>query len=217
MKAHGLFVGALLFVLCVSGRASSRSGQGNKPDEEVETQIMLLQTPFGGGPHQRESEHAADWLVAHADRSYPRLLADVDAGHASPALIELLPHFGRAESISRLERLLAGPELVAWTAGQALAAHRQPAAGAALRRALSGPSVPVAIIAADGLGTRADHADCPALIAAAQRHDARLRYHALQAGAKLGCFTPEALQSIARTDGDADIRGLASRLVDKSP
>ncbi|HVV48545.1 MAG TPA: hypothetical protein VHO06_02715 [Polyangia bacterium] len=190
---------------------------GAKGEGDVDTEISVLESPFGDGPHARDRARAADWLVAHADRAYPRILARIDAGRASPALVELLPRFGRAESIGRLERLLAGPELVAWAAGQALAKHPQPAAGDALRRALVGPSIPAAIVAADALGTRADRADCPALVRIARAPDVRLRYHAVEAGAKVGCFNREALQSIARTDSDAEVRGLAARLLDKRP
>jgi HEAT repeat protein len=183
----------------------------------VETQIAVVEMSVGDGPHQRERERAADWLIAHGDRSYPRVLAHVDAGRASPALIEILPRFGRTESLGRLARLMAGPEPNAWAAGQALAQHHQLAAGEALRRALAGPSIPVAIIAADALGTRADRADCPVLVAGTRAHDVRLRYHTLQAGAKLGCFRRAALESLARSDADAEVRSLAAGLAERDP
>lgn len=189
---------------------------GKKGDAEVETQIMLAETPFGDGPHARERDRAIEWLVAHADRAYPVLLARVSGGRASAAVIDLLPRFAREESIAPLEKLLSGPEPPAWAAGQALARHPQKAAGDALRRAIATRGA-AAVVAADALATRGDRGDCAALVAAAGASDARLRYHAVQAAGTLGCLGREALQSFERSDSDADIRGLATKLLAKRP
>jgi HEAT repeat protein len=186
-------------------------------DREVEDHIMLAETPFGDGPHERERERAAAWLLDHAARAYPRLLAHLDEGRASVAVIELLPRFGRPESIPRLERLLVGPEPPAWAAGQALALQPQPAAGEALRRALASGEPAVGAIAADALGTRSDPGDCAALVAAIHAPDGRFRYHAVQAAWKVGCLGREALESLVHQDSDADIRGLAARLLKELP
>ena len=207
-----------LLVACAHVETRPMDDHSNQSqDEEVETQLTLAETPFGGGPHQRERERASAWLIAHADRAYPRLLARLDQGRAGVALIELLPRFERVESVPRLERLLAGPEPPAWAAGQALARHPQPAAGEALRRALGHADAAVAAVAADALATRGDRADCAALVTATAAPDATLRYHAVQAAAQLGCLGWEALESLARSDGDAEVRGLAARLLEKQP
>jgi HEAT repeat protein len=186
----------------------------NKRDAEVETQITLAETPFGDGPHARERNRAIEWLVAHADRAYPVVLARVAGGRATAAVIDLLPRFAREESIAPLEKLLSGPEPPAWAAGQALARHPQKEAGDALRRLLtrSGAS---AVVAADALATRGDRGDCAALVAAAGSTDARLRYHAVQAAGTLGCLGRDALQSFERSDTDPDVRGLAAKLLAK--
>jgi len=181
-------------------------------DADVEQQIALLETPFGDGPHQRERERAAEWLVANADRAYPRILARLKDGHTSIAVIELMPRFGRAESIPLLEHLLIGPETTAWAAAQALALHPQAAAGQALKRSLARREPAVAIIAADALGTRGD---CAALATLIDAPDAQVRYHVVQAAGKLGCLTRGALEALARADADADVRGLATNLLDK--
>jgi len=184
-------------------------------DREVDQQISLLETPFGDGPHQRERERAAAWLVANSGRAYPQIVLRLSEGRASVALLELLPRFGRAESIPLLQRLLSGPQATAWAAGQALALHPQPAAGEALRRSLLRHDPVLAIIAADALATRGDRTDCAALTALIDVPDSRLRYHVVQAAGKLGCLTREALQALARGDADADVRGLAAKLLAK--
>jgi len=186
-------------------------------DEEIETQLALAQSPIGGGPHQRERERAAQWLLEHADRSYPVVLGRLERGQVGVALVELLPRFDREESIPGLERLLSGSEPPAWAAGQALARHSRPAAGEALRRALGDADPKVAAIAADGIGTRGDRADCAALFAHIETADARLRYHVVQAAGNLGCLAKAELESLAQLDADADVRALAKKLLAALP
>jgi len=182
-------------------------------DTELETQIMLLQSPFGDESHLRGREAAARWLVEQADRAYPRLLAMARAGEAGPAVVELLPAFGRAESVGVLEALLAGPERLAGVAGQALARHHGPEALAALRRAVELGAPEAAVAAADGIATRRDPAACPELTKAATREDARVRYHAVQAAGSLGCFSRAALTTLANQDPDTEVRALAAKLL----
>jgi len=152
-------------VLGLSCCAHSERRPNVKPaspsDEEIDVQIMLLENPIGGDPDQRERERSADWLVAHAERTYPRLLARVADGRFGVAVVQLLPRFARRESIPVLELLLTGPELIAWAAGQALAEHRDVTADAALQRALAADEPATRIAAADGLATRRDPAACP--------------------------------------------------------
>ena len=207
----------LLVAACSRDTGASMAKDGRRSDTEVETQLTLAESPVGGGPHQRERERAAQWLLDHADRSYPVVLARFDQGRAGEALVALLSRFDRHESIPRLERLLSGPEPPAWAAGQALARHSQPAAGEALRRALGHADPKVATIAADALGTRGDRGDCAALVVHVQNPDARLRYHVVQAAGHLGCLARADLESLARSDADADVRALATRLLAEKP
>jgi HEAT repeat protein len=188
-----------------------------EPDPDVETRIMLLDGPFGGEQHVRERDCAAEWLVEHADRAYPLLLARLESGRAGAGAVALLPRFGRSQSIGTLARLLAGPEPMAWQAGQALAQHPQPEAGEALRQALIGPDATVAMIAADGLGTRGDRGDCAVLAERLGTTHAGVRYHVLQAAARLGCLPREVIGQLALTDPDAQVRGLASQLLVEPP
>jgi HEAT repeat protein len=200
-------------VACGQPRAKGVTEMAGGLDAEVETQIMLLQSPFGDPPHVRERERAGQWLVTHADRTYQRLLAMVGDATAGPAVVELLPAFGRAESVPALEALLEGPERIAWVAGQALARHSGSEALLALRRAVRGQGADVVIAAADGLAERGDKAACADLAAALGHADQRARYHAVQAAARLACLSRHQLEEIARSDASEDIRALAAEVL----
>jgi HEAT repeat protein len=185
----------------------------SEQDEQVETQLMLLDTPFGSDPHLRERDRAADWLVAHAERSYPRLLALLDEGRAGAGAIELLPRFARPESIPRLARLLQASGSATWAAGQALGQHADEAAGEALRAALASSDSDVVVAALDGLTTRGQAADCAAVTHALAADDERVRRRALQSAEALGCLERATLESIAGTDASPDVRSLAAQLL----
>ena len=182
-------------------------------DAEFESRIALLELPLGSDPDVREKERAAEWLLAHAARTYPDLLARVHDGRAGPATVELLGRFDRADSVPALARLLEGDDLRGLAAARALAAHSSPEALAALRESLrSGGDR--AVLAADALGARGDAAACADLEAAARDRDPRLRYHVVQAAGALGCLSGDRLAEIEASDPDADVRALAGRLRD---
>lgn len=183
---------------------------------EVDLRIQSIETPFGDGPHQRQSEVARQWLRAHADVAYPRLLRRAQTA-GSPAVYAALADFARSESVPVLARALAagGPHTDA--AARALALHPQGTAGQALREALDQSDPLICMAAADGLLMRADRADCAALRARLTDPDALVRYHVLQAGARLGCLDQAVMASIARTDADTDVRNLAAKMLALPP
>jgi HEAT repeat protein len=179
-------------------------------DHDVETQLMLLETPFGGGPHDRERQRAAEWLLANSERAYPVLLARAREGRATAAVVELLGEFGRADSVSVLSELLDADEPLGRAAANGLAANSDPSALAALREGLrSGGDR--AVRCADALGARGDPAACPELRTAATHPDARLRYHAIAAASRtdLSCFSDDELAQIESSDDDDEVRDLA--------
>jgi hypothetical protein len=186
-------------------------------DPELETQIALLNSPFGRDPDIRAREQAAEWLLTNDDRSYPVLLASTRAGRAAPATIELLGRFGRPDAVPVLEALLDDNGAIAMAAATALATHPDPAALAALRAGL-GRGGDHAVNCADALGARGDPAACPELRAALAGPDARLRYHALGAALRpqLACLAPEDLRRIAGEDADPEVRERAARAVQGS-
>jgi hypothetical protein len=181
----------------------------SQADPDVETQLMLLQTPFGGGPHQRERERAAAWLVEHAERAYPALFALLEQGRAGPAVVALVPAFGRAESVAPLARLLARGD-GAWGAAQALAGQPQAEAGEALHAALSSDEPDVVVAALGGLAARGDESDCRAVTGALDHANARVRLSAVRAATSLGCLDRPALQRVARDDADEQVRQAAA-------
>jgi HEAT repeat protein len=186
-------------------------------DPELETQIALLNSPFGGDPDIRARGAAADWLLTHDDRSYPVLLARARAGQAGPATIELLGRFGRPDAVPVLEGLLDNNGATAMAAATALATHPDPAALAALRAGLARGG-DRAVNCADGLGARGDPAACPELRAAIAGPDPRVRYHALGAALRpaLACLAPEDLRRIAGEDADPEVRARAARAAEGS-
>lgn len=185
-------------------------------DPEVASHIRNIETPFGDGPHQRQSQASREWLLGHARAAYPRLLARaLEAG--SPAVYAMLAEFARPQAIPLLAQALdtGGPHADA--AAQALARHPQAAAGRALRTALARPDPAIGIAAADGLLLRADRRDCPALRVKLTAPDDLVRYHVLQAAGQLGCMGPEELARFAEHDPSEDIRSLAVALQGATP
>ena len=155
--------------------------------------IRQVQTPFGGAPDLRERERAAATLLAHADQAHPRLPALLESGQAANpyALIEVLPRFGRPESVPVLAALLTtGPARLSQAARQALARHPLAQARAALVDGLQAERAETRIAAADALITRADPSVCPALHTALNQDDAIVRYHIVQAAGHLGLPGP---------------------------
>ncbi|MGZ4178180.1 MAG: HEAT repeat domain-containing protein [Solirubrobacteraceae bacterium] len=181
-------------------------------DSELDMHIAVLNSPFGRDPDVRAREQAAEWLLAHADRSYPVLLERAGAGQA--AAVELLGRFGRADAVPVLEGLLDDNGPTGMAAATALATHPHPAALAALRAGLARGG-DHAVNCADALGARGDAAACPDLrdVIEGEDGDARLRYHALYAALRpgLACLSPDALAQIAEHDADPEVRELAAR------
>jgi hypothetical protein len=204
--------GIALAIALIAGAAHEGIAQMSQAaDRELETQLLLLQDPHGDPQHQRQRAQAAQWLLAHAERAYPRLLQLARAGNLSA--IDLVPAFARPESVAVLAALLGEPERTAWTAAQALA--RQPGT-AAIEALCTGLRVtsPVSIAAAaDGLAARRDPQACAALRAAVSVPDAGARYRVIRAAAELGCLVPSELQKLASDDPSDDIRALASKLL----
>jgi HEAT repeat protein len=184
----------------------------NAPDPDVETQIMLLETPFGGGPHDRERQRAAQWLLDNSERAYPILLARAREGTATAAIVELLGEFGRADSVPVLAERLDADEPMGRAAALSLAANSDPSALTVLREGL-GQGGDRAVRCADGLGARGDAAACDDLRRAAADPDARLRYHALAAATspRLACLSDDELAVIENSDADPEVSALAGR------
>jgi HEAT repeat protein len=186
-------------------------------DDELTTQLALLNSPFGRDADIRAREQAAQWLLKNSDRSYPVLLAQARAGGAGAGTIELLGRFGHADAVPVLEGLLGDDGPAGMAAATALATLPDPAALAALRAGLARGGNH-AVNSADALGGRGDPAACPELRAAIAGSDPRVRYHALGAALRpaLTCLSPVELAEIADGDTDDEVRALAAGARDAS-
>jgi len=188
-----------------------------KSDIEVDTQVMLLESPFGDPAHLREQERAADWLIAHADRAYEPLLEMMRKGTAGPAVIQLLPRFMRSESIPALEKaLITKSEQIARAAAKALAQHVGPEGLEILKQVVQSPGPGAVIAAADALAILGNKETCLSLLAALTHTDHRARYHVVQAAGQIGCLTKDQLILISTNDPDENIRALAADLYDSA-
>ncbi len=175
-------------------------------DEEVEMHLRFALDQSGGDADVRERERAAAWLVEHADRAYGRVLEATEAEPDNERLIEILGRFERAESTPLLR---AGLERGNQTAAVALGMSGDPAARKALLDGIASATPRVVVAAVDGLRARADRADCARITALVSHPDHEVRWMVVYAGAELGCFDRAALEAIARTDKDKEVRKLA--------
>jgi len=182
----------------------------SEPGDSIELHLRFLLDPFGDEPHLRQRERSVQYLLAHADESYHRLLRALQANPTAlnaPAIIEVLPLFNREESIPVLEEImLRGAEQVSGVAGQALGRHAGPAAREALLRGLGSSLQETAAAAADGLMVRGDSSVCSALKNHFAHVNRIVRYHVIQAAHKLGCLGRSEIEELKKSD--PDLRGL---------
>lgn len=184
-------------------------------DDEIEKQIRALVSPRGHEADRREHDRALAFLLAHADEAHPRLLALLDpSGYVPVAAVNALPLFGRAESVTVLEKVMReGAELISMSAGQALGRHPLLEAREALLRGLEDNREETKVAAIDGLATSGDKSACQSLQALVDHPSYEVRYHAVKAAAGLGCLAAEKLRQIVENDSEKDIRDLAASLM----
>lgn len=183
----------------------------------LQDRIALLSSPLGDAASLREREAAAQYLLEHADAAYPVLISRLASGGGNNplAIIEMLPRFGREESIPVIAKWLGtGDELLAPVSAQALAAHPQASAQQTLLDALRSINPLTVAAAADALAIRGEPEACAGLRNAIGHADAHARYHSVQAAAALRCLSVEDLRSIAANDVDVEVQQLAQRLLD---
>jgi HEAT repeat protein len=182
----------------------------------IDQQIAWASQPFGDAASLRQREAAAQLLLAQGAAAQQRIIELLRLGRASnpPALIALLPRFGREDAIPLLQELVAGgsgPGLLG-AAAEALAQHPSPQAARVLLDALASPRTPTIVAAADALGARGE-ALARAPLRDLRRHaDTAVRYHAVQAAHRLGALSIDDLADIGQHDSDAAVRALAVSL-----
>ena len=163
------------------------SAAASEPSE-IDRQLQLLLFPSGDRQFQHMRDLALAYLLEHADEAHPRLLALVEGDSPPVAVLALLPRFGRAESVSVLERVLRhGSAPATVVAGQSLAQHPLVEARTALESALGDTRSQVVASAAEGLALRGDRASCSALAVALAHSDPDVRDRVRSAMARIGC------------------------------
>lgn len=178
-------------------------------DAEIDRQLLAAQDPHGDRPNLVAREQALQWLLAHADRAWPRVLAAARAA-PTPRRVEILGRLDRPESTPLLIATLEAGGDSARVAGGALGSSHDPVGHDALFRALGSPQSPVVMAGLHGLRMRGDRGACDRMLPLLSHADSEVRWMAVHAGAGLGCLDAAALDAIAAGDADADVRRLAA-------
>ncbi|WP_437905833.1 HEAT repeat domain-containing protein [Sorangium sp. So ce327] len=180
-------------------------------DPDVDMHLGMALNPHGNRPDLAQKAASIQWLVDHAERAYPIVLARAEAT-PSVGLVSVLGRFARAESTPVLARALVAGGLASGAAGTALGEAPDPRARAALIEALGHTDVQVVTAALNGLRVRGDRSVCADVVAATRHPDGEVRWMAVSAGAALGCLDRAALRALAEGDADPYVRKLAARL-----
>lgn len=170
-------------------------------------------TPHGNSADRAYRDRAiAELIAAHPDEARTRLLDALRRdpnGLQAPAILDLLPHFGGAETVPVIAAALGSPdEMVAQYAGRALGRHPDPSAVTALRAALASPAPSVVAAAADGARLRRTRELCDSLRARADVSEAIARYHVINALLSCGCVAADERRTLAAAETDPDIAAL---------
>jgi hypothetical protein len=199
---------ALLTTLQAMALPPSNLPAGDDP--EVLRQLRSLHIRAGSAPDLRERDRAMAWLLAHAERSLPVALARAEQAPLDAVLVDLLGRLRRPETTALLVRAFADERLRPYAAA-GLGQSPDPAARAALRRALASVDPGQVAAALAGLGASGDRALCADILPRLQAPDAEVRWMAVEVGSRLECLDRAALEEIARTDTDATVRALAQQ------
>lgn len=191
-----------------------------KLQDEIEMNIRMAVNPSGDPPSLREREQAAQFLLAHANIAYSRIIGLIrkkPKAWEAPRLIELIGRFRRDDSVPLLKDLMlqAIPD-TSRAAGRSLGVIASTAAYEALRVGLKVDSIEVIISAIEGVRICGDESWCSAIEPAIVDQDANLRYYAVNAAAELGCLDVERLKNMTEYDDDCYVRQLAVQWLKKS-
>ena len=178
-------------------------------DPEIDRQIAALHIRAGSPADLRQRDHALDWLLQNADRSFPVVLSRAAAQPDDLALLDLLGRYRRPEATAVLLRAFADSRARLYAAS-GLGMSPDPAARLALRRALDSTDPGEVVAALSGLGASGDKAVCIDVSARLGAENAEVRWMAVEIGARLACLDRATLQAISSSDPDAAVRALAA-------
>lgn len=178
-------------------------------DPNIDRQIAALHIRAGSPADLRQRGGAIDWLLRHADRSFPVVLARVEAQPHDLVLLDLLGRYRRPEATPALLRAFGDPQ-TRLQAASGLGLSPDPVAREALRRALDSTDPGDATAALSGLGASGDASACADIVPRLQSDSVEVRWMAVEIGARLGCLPRDTLEAISVDDPDARVRALAA-------
>lgn len=175
--------------------------------------MAALLSPLGEPAARRERERALTVLLRdHKDRARADLLTAVrtrPTGLEVPAILEVVPFFGGADTVHAVESLLTGEDAdIAGYAGTALGRIDDPATKPAIERALSSTSTQAAAAAADAAAATTDPHFCAFLRNRLTDPSAAVRYHVVHALIALDCLSAAERATLATTEPDSEVADL---------
>jgi len=177
-------------------------------DPEVDRYIRALHIRAGSPPDLRRRAGALAWLLQNPDRSFAVVLARAGAQPNDLVLLDLLGRYRRQEATALLLRAFADARTRLYAAS-GLGMSPDPAARAALRRALESSDASEVVAALSGLGASGDPAVCGDVAPRLRAENAEVRWMAVEIGARLACLDRAVLEAISVSDPDMDVRALA--------
>ena len=210
-------------VLATALCACSPRAEPRPPTERLSPDAQIAVEPDAATDHELEdqlerlshgSTAAARWLVEHAGRARPRLIASLDHppdddGYADLAALEVLAQIGNADDVAIIAaRMREGaPRRTLQLIAYALSVHPAPAAAQALTTAVGSVDAEVAEAAVMYLGLRADDLGRMRLEEALEDERPRVRMFAVQALMRLGYESSKApLEAALRVETDNSIK-----------
>ena len=179
-------------------------------DPDVLRELAAMHIRAGSPADLRQRDRALAWLVEHADRAWPTVLARAEDAPQDAVLIDVLGRLRRPEATALLRRAFAS-ERTRGAAAAGLGMSPDPAARAFLRETLTSSQPPDVVGALAGLGASGDRTACGDVMPQLQSDNAEIRWTAVDAAMRLGCLDAATLDRIARDDPDPDVRARAGQ------
>lgn len=176
---------------------------------EIDAQLTAVHIRAGSPPDLRQRDQAVAWLLQQADTSFPVVLARAAAQPDDLVLLDLLGRYRRAAATAVLVRAFAQPR-ARLVAASGLGLSDDPAAHAALLKALRSADPGEVVAALSGLGAGGRTAACGDIMPQLQAVNAEVRWMAVEVGSRLACLDRATLAGLAERDADPAVRRLAA-------
>lgn len=183
--------------------------------EDLDRMITLIQVPIGDAATARVRDRYTDALLSGGEEAERRVAGLVQSATATnmPALMSLLAAF-RSERAAKIlgQALQTGPETISEAAADALANYPTIFSLEALYQGVRSDKFEVAVPALAAL-RRLDHrVPCEMLLPVLRSPHRLLRFHAAHLAGASGCIGEELARELLRSETDAEIRDVLSRV-----